>query len=305
MGSGRVLLSGATGLVGQALLPALLERGATVHALTRRKPKSQPAQTGGAHFFEWDGVHPPEASLRGIDTVVHLAGEPIFGGLVTQRRMRRMVSSRIDSTRELAARIAALDPSQRPGRFVCASAVGLYGDRADEKLDEASVPGRGFLPDLCRDWERAAEEARSSNLSVARLRFGVILSRRGGALPPMRRSFELHLGGRLGSGDQWVPWVHLDDAVGAVLLAIDGRLDGPVNVVAPNPVTNRELTRELAKQLGRPGFWVVPGFALRAVLGEIADELLGSKQVAPGALERARYRFRYPELAPALVEELS
>jgi len=305
MGSERVLISGATGLIGQALLPALLESGATVHALTRRKPTTQAGQTNRAHFFEWDGVHPPDAALRGVDAVVHLAGEPIFGGLVTQRRLRRMVSSRIDSTHELAARIAALDRSQKPRRFICASAVGFYGDRADEKLDEASVPGRGFLPDLCRDWERVAEGARSSNVGVVRLRFGIILSRRGGALPPMRTSFGLCLGGQLGTGHQWVPWVHLDDAIGAILLAIDGGLDGPVNVVAPNPVTNRELTHELAKQLGRPGFWTVPGFALRAVLGEIADELLGSKQVVPGALGRARYRFRYPELAPALAEELS
>jgi uncharacterized protein (TIGR01777 family) len=305
MGSGRVLLSGATGLVGRALVPALLERGHTVHALSRRRLEAQPSDGNAARFFEWDGVHPPDASLHGVDAVVHLAGEPIFGGLATPRRMERMVASRVESTRELVTRIATLDPAQRPKRFVCASAVGLYGDRADERLDEASEPGRGFLPDLCRDWERAAEEARRVDLGVTRLRFGVVLSRGGGALPLMRRSFELNLGGRLGSGHQWVPWVHLDDVVGALLLAIDGGLEGPVNVVAPNPVTNRELTRELAQRLGRPGFWVVPGFVLRAVLGEIADELLGSKKVAPDALERARYRFRYPELARALEAELS
>jgi uncharacterized protein (TIGR01777 family) len=216
-----------------------------------------------------------------------------------------MVASRIASTHEIVSCLATLEAAQRPKVLVCASAVGFYGDRGDERLDEASAPGRGFLPKLCRDWEQAAEEARALGLGVVRLRFGIILSKHGGALPKMRRPFELNLGGRLGHGRQWVPWVHLDDVVNAILLAIDGGLDGPVNVVAPNPVTNRELTREIALRLERPGFWIMPAFVIRAALGDIADELLGSKHVAPGALERTRYRFRYSSLAAALDEELT
>ena len=303
MGSVRVLLSGATGLVGRALLPVLLERGNTVNALSRREPDSPPLGDG-VRFFQWDGLHPPDAALHEVDAVVHLAGEPIFGGYPGLRRRDRMVVSRVESTREIVSRIAELEAARRPNVLVCASAVGFYGDRGDEQLDEASAPGRGFLPRLCRDWEQAAEQARELGLAVVRLRFGIILSRHGGALQKMRRPFELNLGGRLGNGRQWVPWVHLDDVVAAILLAIDGALDGPVNVVAPNPVTNRELTRELALRLERPGFWIVPGFVLRAALGEIADELLGSKNVAPSALERVRHRFRYPSLAAALDEEL-
>ena len=307
----RVLLSGATGLVGQALLPALQRRGDAVHALTRRDPNLLDELDGlhpasrDAQFFRWDGLDPPAAALRDVDVVVHLAGEPIFGGIPTRGRMDRMVASRVESTRQLLARIEALDPAQRPRRLVCASAVGFYGDRGRERLDEASAPGRGFLADLCRDWEAAAEQARGLEMDVVRLRFGIILSRHGGALAAMRLPFDWNLGGRLGNGRQWVPWVHLDDAVGATLLAIDGELDGTVNVVAPNPATNRELTREMAQRLDRPGFWIVPGFVLRTLLGELADELLGSKFVAPDALERARYRFRFSELGPALAGELS
>jgi uncharacterized protein (TIGR01777 family) len=303
----RVLVSGATGLVGQALLSALDERGDTVHALSRREPEAVDTGASGAErlrYFQWNGLEPPEAALQEVDVVVHLAGEPIFGGIPTRRRMERMVASRVESTRSLIAGIAARDPNERPSRLVCASAVGFYGDRANERLDEASAPGQGFLAELCRSWEAAAEEARALGLTVVRLRFGIILSRRGGALAAMRLPFDYNLGGRLGNGRQWVPWVHLDDVIGAALLAIDGELDGPVNVVAPNPVTNRELTHEIARRLDRPGFWIVPGFVLRTVLGEIADELLGSKHVAPTALERARYRFRYPELGPALADEL-
>jgi len=305
MGSVRVLLSGATGLVGRALLPVLLERGDSVRALSRSE---RPEPTPGASFLRWDGLHPPAGALCGLDAVIHLAGEPIFGGYPGFWRLDRMVASRIESTREIVSEIAALEASQRPRVLVCASAVGFYGDRGDEWLDEASAPGDGFLSRLCLDWEKAAEQARPLGLAVVRLRFGVIFSRHGGALPKMRRPFELNVGGRLGSGRQWVPWVHIDDVVGAILLAIDGALDGaldgPVNVVAPSPVTNRELTRELAARLERPGFWIVPGFVLRAALGEIADELLGSKRVSPGALERARYRFRHPCFATALAQEI-
>ena len=272
-----------------------------MHALSRSERPSRE----GVEWFQWDGLRPPDAALAGVDVVVHLAGEPIFGGLPTARRMERMVESRVGSTRELVARIAARDPGSRPRRLVCASAVGFYGDRGDDRLDEASTPGDGFLSKLCVDWEEAAEQARDLGLDVARLRFGIILSREGGALSTMRLPFDWNLGGRLGSGRQWFPWVHLDDVVNVVLLAIDGQLDGPVNVVAPNPVTNAQLTRALADELGRPGFWVVPGFVLRTVLGEIADELLGSKYVVPDALQRARYRFAYTELDQALDAELT
>ena len=285
-------------------MAALTGRGDRVRVLTRRAAPADAAQTPAVEYFQWDGIRPALAALRDIDVVVHLAGEPIFGGVPTRGSMARMVSSRVDSTHAIAARILELEPPERPKRFVCASAVGIYGDRAEERLDEASTPGFGFLADLCRNWEAATNDAQTAGLAVTRMRLGVILSRLGGALPMMRLPFEWNVGGCLGNGRQWVPWVHLDDVIGALTLAIDGGIEGTVNVVAPNPVTNRELTRQLAERLGKRVFLPVPGFALRAVLSEIASELLGSKFVAPDALERARYRFVHSELATALAAEL-
>jgi len=303
MDSMHVLLTGATGLVGRSLLPALAQRGTQVTALTRRVPR-ETHRDGEVAFVSWDGTVPPAHAFEGVDAVVHLAGEPIFGGFPTARRKQRMHASRVESTRAIVAQIEALPQSERPRVLICASAVGFYGDRGDEWLDEASAPGQGFLPTLCEDWEREAERARALGTAVVRLRFGIILSRAGGALATLRKVFGANLGGRLGSGRQWVPWVHLDDALGALRLALDGGLDGAVNVVAPEPVTNRELTRTLSRQLRRAGFWAVPSFAMRAALGDIADELLGSKRVRPAALERAGYRFAFSAFAEALEHEL-
>jgi len=305
MDATQVLLTGGTGLVGGALLPLLQERGAQVTALTRRVERERHSPENGLTFVAWDGTTPPQRALEGKDAVVHLAGEPIFGGVPTARRKHRMRSSRVDSTRALVSQLEAAPASARPRTLVCASAVGFYGDRGDEWLDESSPPGAGFLAEVCRDWEREARRAEELGIAVVRLRFGIILSRQGGALSLLRRVFGANLGGRLGSGRQWVPWVHLDDAVGALQLALDGGLAGVANVVSPTPVTNRDLTRALAGQLHRAGFWAVPAFAMRAALGELADELLGSRRVRPAALEQAGYRFAFSELQRALARELS
>ncbi|MEZ4217164.1 MAG: TIGR01777 family oxidoreductase [Myxococcota bacterium] len=298
-------MTGATGLVGGALVARLLERGTAVRAVSR---SARAAADERVERVVWDGVEVPADALAGCDAVVHLAGEPIFGGLPTQGRLERMRASRVDSTRAIARTLGELGASERPRTLVNASAVGFYGSRGDERLGEASAPGRGLLAELCRDWEAAADEARAHAVRVARMRLGIVFAREGGALATMRRPFAWNVGGRLGNGRQWVPWVHLDDAVGALLLALEGRLEGAVNVVAPEPVTNRELTAALAERLAASPLLArlqsdlvrVPGFAIRAVFGEIADELLGSKRVVPGALERARYRYRFASLGDAL-----
>lgn len=303
----RVLVTGATGLVGRALVARLRERGIAVLALSRSSRAGEPARDGVERIV-WDGIHVPREALARCDAVVHLAGEPIFGGLPTPSRCERLRSSRVDSTRAITATLGELGAHERPRALVNASAVGFYGSRGEERLGEASTPGKGFLAELCCEWEEAAEQARAHGVAVVRLRLGIVFARDGGALAMMRRAFSWNVGGRLGNGRQWLPWVHLDDVLGAILLALEGRLDGAVNVVAPNPATNRELTKELADRLSRAGilrelqarFIFVPGFAIRAVFGDIAEELLGSKRVEPGALERARYRFRFPELAAAL-----
>jgi uncharacterized protein (TIGR01777 family) len=298
-----VLVSGASGLVGSALSAQLVARGEPVRALTRDPMRVRPAP--GVEAVRWDGFAVPEAALRGARAVVHLAGEPIFGGLPSAARRRRMRESRVESTRRLVEALAAAPSRERPGVLVCASAVGYYGERGEERLDEDAPPGSGFLADLCADWE--AEAAGAERLGVRRvsLRFAVVLSRRGGALALLAPIFRLGLGGRVGSGRQWMPWVHLDDAAGLALRALDDEaLAGPVNAAAPGAVRNADFTRALAGAVSRPALLPVPAFAVRAALGEVAGELLASRLVLPVRAERAGYAFRHPSLASALAAEV-
>jgi uncharacterized protein (TIGR01777 family) len=301
-----VLVTGATGLVGGRLLPRLGQRGVRVRALTRDPERARRALGAGAEAFGWNGTDVPEAALRGAGAVVHLAGEPVFGGLPSAARRERIRASRVRSTESLAAGLGRLAEAERPRVLVCASAVGWYGgDHGDAELDEAAPAGRGFLAELCRDWEAAAAGAEQHGVRRVSLRFGVVLAREGGALALMLRPFRLGLGGPLGSGRQWVPWVHVDDAVGLILFGLDAdAAAGAINAVAPEPVRNRELTRLLAAKLGRPAFLPVPAFALRAALGELAGELLDSRRVVPHRAQALGYGFAHPTLASALDAEL-
>ena len=301
-----VLVTGATGLVGGRLLPSLGKRGVRVRALTRDPERARRRLGAGAEALGWDGIEVPEAALRGAGAVVHLAGEPIFGGLPSAARRERIRASRVRSTESLGAALGRLAEAERPRVLVCASAVGWYGgDHGDAELDESAPVGAGFLAELCRDWEEAATRAERHGVRVVRLRIGVALAREGGALALMLRPFRLGLGGPLGSGRQWMPWVHVDDVVGLILFALDADAAlGPINAVAPEPVRNRELTRLLAAKLGRPAFLPVPGFALRAALGEMAGELLDSRRVVPRRAQALGYRFAHPTLASALDAEL-
>ena len=299
MGKGVVLVSGATGLVGRRLVPRLAQRFALVRTLSRSggvsRDQIEPAS--------WDGVDPGAAALGGVDAVVHLAGEPVFGGLPTKARLARIRESRVASTRRIVERMAALDPAARPKTFVCASAVGYYGDRGEERLDEGSAPGEGFLAEVCREWEREARGAEALGVRVVSLRIGVVLAREGGALALMRIPFSLGLGGKLGDGRQFFPWIHLEDLVEATLFVLEREtLRGAVNAVAPTPVRNLELTETLARVLRRPSVLPVPGFALRAALGSTAGELLGSRQVVPAKLVEAGFQFAHPTLEGALRE---
>jgi hypothetical protein len=216
-----------------------------------------------------------------------------------------MWSSRVDPARAIAAGIGTLQASERPRTFVCASAVGYYGDRGEETLDETSAPGAGYLADLCVAWEAAAAEAEQHGVRRVSVRFGVVLSREGGALAQLARVFRLGLGGRVGDGRQWFPWIHLNDAVGLLGTALDTEAyHGAVNAVAPEQVRNAEFSRELARCVRRPALIPVPGFAVRAALGEISGELLGSKRVVPQVAQQRGYTFVYPQLAAALAAEL-
>lgn len=304
MSARTVFVTGATGLVGARLVPALLDAGCTVRAATR-SPRSARLDPR-ADAVGWDGTTPPPEALAGCDAVIHLAGEPIFGGRLTAARKERVYRSRIDSTRAIAAALQARPDAGPTPTWICASAVGYYGSRGEERLDESAEPGAGFLADLCRDWERATREASDAGVRVVNLRIGVVLAAEGGALSLMAVPFRLGLGGRLGSGRQWFPWIHARDLVALIGFALDSpALAGPVNAVAPDAARNADLTRELAATLRRPALIPVPSFAVRLALGELADELLGSRRVVPAAAAAAGFRWTHPSLRGALAAELA
>ncbi len=292
----RVLVSGASGLVGSALVPFLSSSGCVVIRLVRSK-----SQTGeSAAFWDPESGLVDAARLRGHDAVVHLAGESIGAGRWTAKKKGRIRESRVRGTRLLAESLARLP--QPPKVLLCASAVGFYGDRGDEILTEQSARGRGFLADVCQDWEAVTRSALAAGIRVVRLRFGMILAASGGALARIAPIFHLGLGGRLGGGQQWMSWIALHDAVGAIVHALQtSSLSGAVNAVSPNPVRNAEFTTLLGKALRRPAVFAVPRFAARLLLGEMAEELLlSSARVVPEMLTRSGYVFSYPHLEAAL-----
>ncbi|MBI2842296.1 MAG: TIGR01777 family protein [Armatimonadetes bacterium] len=291
----KIAMSGSTGLIGSALVPYLTEAGHEVIRLVRRKPEPDSGE------IEW---HPEEktidaAGLEGVDAVLHLSGENIDGRWTPQKKAR-IRGSRVESTKLLSETVARLEKPLRV--MISASAVGYYGDRGSEVLREESAPGSTFLADVCKEWEAATKAASAAGIRVVNTRFGVVLSQRGGALEKMLGLFRRSLGGKMGDGRQYVSWVAIDDLLGAVehALATD-TLWGPVNVVSPNPITNEELTRVLARVLSKPAVLTVPPLALKLAFGGLADDvLLASQRVEPASLLAAGYVFRYPELEGAL-----
>jgi uncharacterized protein (TIGR01777 family) len=289
----NVLISGATGLIGSSLSEELKSSGHSITRLTR-SPK-------GENDVRWDpdaGVI--DGSLDGHDAVVHLAGESIAEGRWTSSKKERIMQSRKKGTRLLAEAVAGLPTPPRV--MVSASAVGYYGDRGNELLREDSRPGSDFLAEVCKAWEAAADPAREAGIRVVHTRFGIVLSPKGGALGTTLPIFKLGGGGRIGSGRQWWSWVALDDVVGTIHHALENdSVEGPVNVGSPNPLTNAEYTKVLGKVLNRPTVLPVPAPAIRLVLGGIADALLlASQRMEPAKLKETGYRFRYPDLEPAL-----
>lgn len=291
----RIVVSGSSGLIGGSLVPFLTTGGHSVTRLVRRDPGKGPT-------VRWDPVLGTidQDGLEAHDAIVHLAGENIAGGRWTERSKKRIRDSRIDGTRLLCDAINRL--RKPPKTLVCASAIGFYGDRGEELLDERFEAGTGFLADLCKDWEAITESVRPRGIRVVNVRFGIVLSPAGGALAKMLTPFKLGGGGALGSGRQYMSWIAIDDVVGAIHHAITcDTLNGPVNVVAPNPVTNREFTKTLGHVLRRPTIVPAPAFLVRALLGEMADELLlASTRVMPRRLQETGYAFRHPELESAL-----
>jgi uncharacterized protein (TIGR01777 family) len=293
-GAMRVAVSGASGLIGRALVERLRGEGHTVARLVRSTRDAQP----GDVRWDPDAGTIDAAALEGIDAVVHLAGENV-GSRWTEEKKRRIRDSRVKGTRLLAETVFRL--ARRPRVFVQASATGIYGDRGDEVLTEDSAPGGGFLAEVVRDWEGASGHAESAGIRVVRLRFGVVLTGRGGALERMLLPFRMGVGGRIGSGRQWMPWISLDDAVEVVVRALrDERLHGAVNAIAGS-ARNADFTEALARALHRPSIFSVPGFGLRAVMGEMADEtLLSSQNAQPVRLQQIGHVYHHPTLDVAL-----
>ncbi len=293
---GDVLLTGASGLVGSALGPYLAENGYGIRVLTRDR-----AAAGGKAVF-WDPADDEidAAGLEGLAGVVHLAGENIASGKWTRAKKERIRESRVRGTGLLARTIAGLE--RKPAVLVSASGVNYYGDRGEASVAEDEPAGEGFLAGVCRDWEAATEPAHAAGVRVVCLRTGPVLSPDGGMLKKMLPPFRAGAGGRVGSGRQYLSWIALEDLVGVIRFCLEVEsVRGPVNAVAPNPVTNATFTRVLARVLSRPAVIPVPAIGLRLVFGEMADEmLLSGIRAVPGKLNDAGYRFLYPDLEAAL-----
>jgi hypothetical protein len=304
--SPKILLSGASGLLGAAIRQALSARNLPVLQLVRRSVSS-------SDELHWNPVgdppFPAPAPLQNISAAIHLSGSNVAAHRWTAVYKREIASSRVDSTRVLATTLARL--RQPPKTLLVASATGIYGNRGDELLDETSAPGSGFLADLCQQWEAAAQPAVDAGIRVVHLRFGVVLgpasAAHPGALDKMLPIFRLGLGGPLGSGRQWMSWISLHDAVAASLFALQTpSLAGPVNLTAPNPVTNAEFTRTLARRLHRSAFFAAPAFALRLALGEMAEEaLLSGARAFPAKMTAAGFQFTHPTIDLGLAAALA
>ncbi|MBI4348203.1 MAG: TIGR01777 family protein [Elusimicrobia bacterium] len=291
----RILVCGGTGFVGRHLCRHLAGLGHEVVVVSRAEG---PAPAGAARRVSWDKLL---EAVESAEAVVNLSGAGVADGRWSARRKVELKASRLTTTSRVVQAILAA--KRKPEVLVNASAVGYYGDRGEEKLVESSVPGGGFLAELCMAWENEAERASEAGVRVVTARIGVVLGIDGGALPRMLPPFRLGLGGPLGSGRQYMSWIHIDDAVGLLWLAASRReLKGPLNVTAPAPATNREFSRALAASLHRPCLFVVPGFILRGALGEMAELLLGGQRVEPAAALGRGYTFRFPELGPALTD---
>ena len=285
----KCIVSGGTGFIGRRIVERLRGDGHTVAIWSR---KAGPP-------FKWDPLQgePSPESFEGVDTVIHLAGETVAQRWNDEVK-RRIADSRVLGTRRLVDAIARLE--KKPKVLVSASAIGYYGDRGDTILSESAAPGKGFLADVCQAWEAEADRAGELGLRVIKLRIGFVLGKDGGALAKMVPAFRAYVGGRLGSGQQWMPWIHVDDVANLFTFAAENPVSGVWNATSPNPVTNEQFTAEMARVLGRPAIFAIPPFALKLAFGEMGQHMLDSARVVPDAPLRHAYQFRYHTLDLAL-----
>lgn len=292
----RIGITGATGLIGTAVGQLAAAHGHQVVAYSRSAVARHPSWVTEGRVLDVAAALPLDAS--GLDVLIHLAGETVLG-FWTQAKRQRIRESRVDLTQRLARCLAQAVP--RPTALISGSGIGFYGSRGDDLLDETATRGHDFLADICVDWEAAAQSVEQLGIRVVLLRTGLVLAQEGGAYPLMRRAFRSGLGGRLGDGSQWMPWIHLHDEARLILWAAEHRsLSGPMNLVAPEPATNAQFTTALAASLHRPAFLPVPAFALRAVLGDLGSMIMASQRATPSLALSQGFQFDHPSLAKAL-----
>ncbi len=293
----KITLTGATGFIGRHIVEALLTKGHQLTILSRT-----PRHGDNPRYLGWDSGELPPAEALEAGAIIHLAGESVAQRWTPEIK-KRIRSSRVDATRLLVNGLA--QSREKPQVLISASAIGIYGSRGDEVLTESSPPASGFLEDLTAAWERESQRATELGIRVVNPRFGIVLGRDGGALAKMLPPFKAGAGGRLGAGEQWMSWIHMDDAVGLVLFALEhSDVQGPMNTTAPSPLKNTDFTHDLAAVLKRPAIVPVPLIALKLILGEMANVLVASQRVVPQAATKAGYEFRYPKLRPALQQLL-
>ncbi|MGB8662988.1 MAG: TIGR01777 family oxidoreductase [Candidatus Acidiferrum sp.] len=298
----KILVTGSSGLIGRALVPALVRAGHTVCRLVRPGTVTKDTENDGFQVAWNPATGELGGAAVGADAVVNLAGASIAGGRWNTSRKAILHASRIDTTRALVTALAMMNV--RPRVLVSASATGIYGNRGDELLTEESQPGNDFLAGLAKEWEAEALKAEAIGIRVVLARFGIVLSRDGGALPPIMLPIRFFAGGKIGSGQQWMSWIALDDVTEILRITLEnGEVRGPINVISPQPVQNAEFTRTLARVMHRPALFPAPAFALRLALGEMADALLlSSQRVLPKRLQKLGYEFRYSDLATTLTK---
>ena len=292
----KCIVSGGRGFIGKRVVDTLLSSGHYV-AVWSREPNLETRNAVGAFYWDPLGAEPAEESLTHYDAVVHLAGEPVSQRWTADAK-QKIRDSRVLGTKRLVAALARV--KYRPQVLVCASAIGFYGSRGEEQLDESSSMGSGFLAEVCRDWEAEADGAADLGMRVVKLRIGLVLGADGGALAAMLPVFRSYLGGRLGSGKQWMSWIDVTDLAAMVKWAVEGEVSGVVNGVAPAPVRNSEFTKTLGKVLGKPAFLQVPAAVLRTGMGEMSEMVLGSAKVIPKAASERGFEWKYPDLEAAL-----